>query len=100
MAVYNGLYSVDTFFFIGAVLTSYLTLKQLDKANGASVKCGIMFYVHRYIRLSGVYSIIIALHATLLKFAASGPQSHLVTALVDKCEKGWWLNSAQNLAKP
>jgi len=51
-----------------------------------------MFYVHRYIRLTGVYAILIGLHATLLKWFATGPQSQLVQGYVDKCHKGWWTN--------
>ena len=42
----------------------------------------------RYIRLTGVYAIIIGLHATLLKFLPTGPQSQLVTSLVTKCQNG------------
>ena len=43
-------------------------------------------------RLTGVYAIIIGLHATLLKFAAGGPQAWLVEACVEKCVRGWWTN--------
>ena len=39
-----------------------------------------------------MYAIIIGLHATLLKFAAGGPQAWLVEACVEKCVKGWWTN--------
>ena len=34
----------------GATLLSYLTLKELDKNNGGSLKFWAMFIVHRYIR--------------------------------------------------
>ena len=90
--LWNGLIGVDTFFVIGGCLLAFHTMKELDKTNGGNKVMWFMFYVHRYIRLTGVYAIIIALHATLLKFAAGGPQSHLVSALVSKCQKGWWLN--------
>ena len=39
-----------------------------------------------------MYAIIIGLHATLLKFAAGGPQAWLVEACVEKCVRGWWTN--------
>ena len=93
-ALWNGLIGVDTFFVIGGCLLSFHTLKELDKTKGGNAKMWAMFYVHRYIRLTGVYAIIIGLHCTLLKFFATGPQSHLVTRLVDKCNKGWWTNMA------
>merc|ERR1711892_658724 len=91
-AVWNGLIGVDTFFVIGGCLLSFHTLKELDKTKGGNAKMWAMFYVHRYIRLTGVYAIIIGLHATLLKFFATGPQSHLVTGYVNMCQKGWWTN--------
>ena len=60
----NAFPSVDSFFLIGqlshclfllyqssgATLLSYLTLKELDKNNGGSLKFWIMFIVHRYLR--------------------------------------------------
>ena len=42
----------------------------------------------RYIRLTGVYAIIIGLHATLLKYFATGPQSYQVMSQVTKCQNG------------
>ena len=45
-AVLNGYASVDTFFFMGAVLVAYLSFIQLEKK-----KFNIVVYVvHRYIR--------------------------------------------------
>ena len=105
-AVTNALPSVDSFFLIGrfflclllpfqssgATLLSYLTLKELDKNNGGSLKFWIMFVVHRYIRsnkqelllcsihivfmvrLTGLYAIVIGLTSTLVKFFATGIQ--------------------------
>ena len=91
-AVWNGLFGVDTFFVIGGCLLAFHTLKEIDKTKGGNMKMWAMFYVHRYIRLTGVYAIIIFLHATLLKWFATGPQSQLVDSYVKQCQKGWWTN--------
>jgi len=88
----NALPSVDSFFLIGATLLSYLTMKELDKNNGGSLKFWIMFIVHRYIRLTGLYAIVIGLHATLVKFFATGVQSYLITMQVEYCQTKWWTN--------
>jgi len=88
----NALPSVDSFFLIGATLLSYLTLKELDKNNGGSLKFWAMFIVHRYIRLTGLYAIVIGLHATLLKFFATGIQSSQVLQLSEYCQSSWWTN--------
>jgi len=90
--VFNAYPSVDTFFLIGATLLSYITLKELDKNNGSGPVFWIKFYVHRYIRLTGVFSVIIFFHATLLKYFATGPYSFWVTMEHDFCEKNWWKN--------
>ena len=95
-AIFNAFPSVDTFFFIGALLLTFLTLKELDKAKdkgiGYSFGFWIKFYVHRYIRLTGVYAIIIGFHATLLKFFATGPASKWITDAHDGCQAVWWHN--------
>jgi peptidoglycan/LPS O-acetylase OafA/YrhL len=51
-----------------------------------------MYFVHRYIRLTGVYAIVIGLHATLLKFFATGVQSSFVSNAVENCQETWWIN--------
>jgi peptidoglycan/LPS O-acetylase OafA/YrhL len=51
-----------------------------------------MFYVHRYIRLTGIYALVVGTSATLLKFFAVGPYSTLIQTEVDACKKEWWTN--------
>ena len=46
--IFNASTSVDSFFMIGGCLLSYLTLKEVTKQKGGSVKFWIMYYVHRY----------------------------------------------------
>ena len=89
MAVlWNALDSVDTFFLIGAILLSYLTLKQLEKSGGG-IKMWVMFYIHRYLRLTGIYLVIILLHIILLKFLAYGPQGFLLLDISSQCRDHW-----------
>ena len=84
--------SVDTFFMIGACVLTYSTLKQLDKQKGGNFKFWIMFYVHRYLRLTAVYAMVIFFTATLWKHFATGPQSTYVDYDVSSCQKSWWIN--------
>ena len=91
-AVVNATPSVDTFFLIGATLLSYHTLKELDRSKGGNWKTWLVFYVHRYLRLTGVYAIIIGLHATLLKFITYQPNSYVATEMHDLCHDNWWWN--------
>ena len=89
--IFNATPSVDSFFLIGAVLLSYLTLQQLEKQNGGSVKFWVMFYVHRYIRLTGVYAVAIAIHATILRHLTTN-QSQIFEGVRYTCKDDWWTN--------
>jgi len=91
-AISNSYVSVDTFFFIGATLLAYLTIKELEKTKGGNVMFWIMYYVHRYIRLTGVYAIVIGLWATLLKFMTTGPTSGALLLESEACKESWWVN--------
>ena len=91
-AVVNSFPSVDTFLLIGATLLAYSTMKELDKKNGGDVKFWSLFYFHRYVRLTGVYAIVIGFHATLLKYFTHGARSHYVQDTVDTCQQDWWKN--------
>jgi hypothetical protein len=49
----NALLSVDSFFFMSALLTAYIGLKEMDavrKRNASWITFWTMFFVHRYIR--------------------------------------------------
>ena len=51
---WNGMFSVDTFFLMGALLIAFHTLREMDKIKDKPVQHWIMFwfvfYLHRYIR--------------------------------------------------
>lgn len=93
---WNGMSSVDTFFMMGATLLVFHTFREMEKLRGKPMIKWIVFwatfYLHRYIRLTSIYAIVIALHATLLKYLADGPMSYLITKQVDKCASGWYYN--------
>jgi len=89
--ILNATPSVDSFFLIGALLLSYLTLQQLDIQKGGSVKFWAMFYVHRYIRLTGVYAMAVAINATLVRYLDT-KNGYIFPALADQCADSWWTN--------
>ena len=89
--ILNSTPSVDSFFLIGALLLSYLTLQQLDLQKGGSVKFWVMFYVHRYIRLTGVYAMAVAINATLVRYLDT-KNGAIFPAMADQCADSWWTN--------
>ena len=92
--VLNSFPSVDTFFFIGATLLAYIGLRELDKAKGGNIQFWILYYIHRYIRLTGVYAVVIGITATIIKFLPTGPNHMLFQYDISNCQRDWWTNLA------
>ncbi|XP_071955720.1 nose resistant to fluoxetine protein 6-like [Antedon mediterranea] len=98
-AVGNATFSVDSFFFLSGLLVTYLTLKYLQKHNGKLN--WLMFFVHRYLRLTPVYAMVIFIFTTLAPHFANGPLYQSVfdpnaapgeESQVSYCQKYWWTN--------
>jgi len=87
--IFNATESVDSFFMIGGCLLTYLTLREVHKLKGGNVKFWIMYYVHRYIRLTGAYAGVIMLSATLIKFMPHGAHNFWET---ESCSEDWYTN--------
>ncbi|XP_076808986.1 nose resistant to fluoxetine protein 6-like [Clavelina lepadiformis] len=91
MPIINFYYSVDTFFFLGGLLVSYLGMKQLTKTNG---RMNILLtYIHRFIRITPVYAYVMLFSMGILKWLGSGPQwSNFPLIPHDGCQDVWWTN--------
>ena len=89
-AILNGFPSVDSFFLISGVLLTYLTLKELEKTKGR-VNIGL-FYLHRYLRLTGTYLIIIGFTATLYRYCCPGPRCQEIEFAAQGCQNDWYRN--------
>ncbi|KAF8796720.1 Nose resistant to fluoxetine protein 6 like protein [Argiope bruennichi] len=54
---------------------------------------GLAFYIHRYIRLTPVYIIVVAFYTTLNKYLGTGPIWPDASAGTDpNCDASWWRN--------
>ncbi|XP_033118096.1 nose resistant to fluoxetine protein 6-like [Anneissia japonica] len=98
-AIANATFSVDSFFFLSGLLVTYLTLNYMKKNNGRLN--WVMFYVHRYLRLTPVYMLVIFIFTTLTPYFATGPfYSYLfdpnpapgVETQITYCQDYWWTN--------
>lgn len=90
-AISNGFFSVDSFFFLSGLLVSYLTLRQMKRRNGKFPF--VMYYVHRYLRLTPVYAFVLFLVWTLMAQLGNGPRySPAAVPQVENCENYWWTN--------
>ncbi|CAG0892217.1 unnamed protein product [Darwinula stevensoni] len=90
-AIMNATPSVDTFFFMSGLLVSYLLLKELQRNKG---KFNIIkFYIHRYIRLTPIYAMVLWFSVDLFPYTFSGPFQKIVSdAFTDPCRDQWWRN--------
>lgn len=90
MPVLNGTFSVDTFFVMSGMLATFNILKMLDKTKGKLNV--IMLYVHRYIRLTPTYAILVGIMATLVVYLGNGPNWYIVEMQAQLCKDNWWTN--------
>ena len=70
-AIDNASVSVDTFFFLSGLLVAYIFMRNMERSNGKFNI--IMYYVHRYIRLTPVFAMVIAFICTLYVHLGDGP---------------------------
>lgn len=90
LAIMSGHFSVDTFFVMSGTLATYGIMKALDKTKG---NLNIpMLYIHRYLRLTPTYAILVGIGATLVRYASNGPGWDFVDWAEQNCRKYWWTN--------
>ena len=93
-AILNGFFSVDSFFFLSGVLVAYLTLRDMARKKGKfSI---LMYYIHRYLRLTPTLAFVMFFAWFLTLHLADGPyyqQNVGVDSLwYQGCAKYWWTN--------
>ena len=87
--------SVDSFFMMSGTLTTYIFLKELDKAGKNPIKHTVtlvMFYLHRYLRLTIPYLLIMGVVISVLPFVYHGPGWDTIIAESESCQKHWLLH--------
>ncbi|XP_046394956.1 O-acyltransferase like protein-like [Ischnura elegans] len=90
MLVYNESVAVDTFLLISGLLLAIVFLRERDR--GVSFN-PILFYLHRILRLTPPYAVVVFFYATLLYRLGSGPAwDTLVGYNAKTCRLNWWTN--------
>lgn len=88
MILVNATLSVDVFFLIGGLLNAYVYMKL--PARSHNFKMTIVGYIHRYLRLTPAYALMIAVTATWLYHLGDGPMwDRLVGSAQKDCQKEW-----------
>lgn len=90
--ILNAPLSVDTFFLMSGFLTCFLFMKTLGKKKRITIKEFVMYYVHRYWRLTPSLMIWIMVVACLLKYVGEGRPAWTDYPAAENCRKNWWVN--------
>uniref|UniRef100_A0A915AML5 Nose resistant-to-fluoxetine protein N-terminal domain-containing protein n=1 Tax=Parascaris univalens TaxID=6257 RepID=A0A915AML5_PARUN len=93
-ALTNAFFSVDTFFFLGGVLIAYIFFRQVDK-NPRQIRSPVfwvLYYLHRYLRLSPPYFLFIGVSAAIQNHLTRGPMQLAFIFDQEACRKYWWRN--------
>ncbi|KAK3927659.1 Nose resistant to fluoxetine protein 6 [Frankliniella fusca] len=86
MMIASAPLSVDTFFLVGGMVNCYAFLKTTKGSFNI-----IMYYVHRYIRLTPAFALMIGITATWIAILGNGPLWHQVVGDASlSCVRNWW----------
>nr|CAD7198583.1 unnamed protein product [Timema douglasi] len=89
MVFHNSMLDVDTFFLLGGVVRSYTMLNQLDHKEFGY----FTGFIHRYLRLTPPYALMIGFFSTVVVYCGSGPIWYRgVVVQSDWCRENWFLN--------
>ncbi|XP_043067645.1 nose resistant to fluoxetine protein 6-like [Drosophila bipectinata] len=86
--VLHGFYSVDSFFVLGGMLVSLITLRFLDRSKGR-LNVTLM-YVHRIIRIWPLMAMAILIYMKLMPVVSGGPLFSGGYSGLSQCESDWY----------
>ncbi|CAF1371828.1 unnamed protein product [Adineta steineri] len=106
--VTNSSFSVDTFFTLSGFLTAILFIRQVEKNTSKgepefSVHTFIMYYLHRYLRLTPAFMLVVLVSFNLTPYFGRGPFFPSIHGFEPNgCSQYWWTNMLylNNLIKP
>ncbi|KAI0232870.1 hypothetical protein LSAT2_016846, partial [Lamellibrachia satsuma] len=88
LSTYN--LAVDGFFLLSAALVTVSFSKHLSRQGGMpKVFQMVRYYVHRYLRLTPAYAVLIMLAECYYRYVAVGPLAP-ETVIGEPCRKTWW----------
>ena len=89
---YGGFYAVDAFFWASGLLLGYLFTSEVNKNENFSTKELMLFYLHRYLRITPVYLFCTLFFWSLMPYIGSGPLWFNTKKIIGDCEENWYAN--------
>ncbi|KAL3288864.1 hypothetical protein HHI36_003311 [Cryptolaemus montrouzieri] len=88
-----GYVAVQTFFLISAWLLTYHAFLAFEGGKKLNIKILFWIFINRYIRLTPLLLVILALHSTLIAHVTRGPfWDHIIGTEYRNCRKNAWTN--------
>ncbi|KAL3271382.1 hypothetical protein HHI36_021866 [Cryptolaemus montrouzieri] len=82
--------AVDSFFTIGGLLTVYVFMKSPPMDMKDSFMKIPFLYLHRYLRLTPAFAIMVLIYATgLINYISNGPKWYYMNQAVEQCANNW-----------
>ncbi|XP_017091603.2 nose resistant to fluoxetine protein 6 [Drosophila bipectinata] len=86
--ILHGFFSVDSFFFLGGMLLTLISLRSMEKTKG---KLNVpLMYLHRLIRIVPIMAIAILVYVKIMPIVSGGPLFKGGYSGREGCEKGWY----------
>ncbi|KAH8337651.1 hypothetical protein KR074_002768 [Drosophila pseudoananassae] len=86
--ILHGFFSVDSFFFLGGMLLTLISLRSMEKTRG---KLNVpLMYLHRLIRIVPIVAIAILVYVKIMPIVSGGPLFKGGYSGLEGCEKGWY----------
>jgi hypothetical protein len=102
--IISGVLSVDTFFFLSGFLTTTLFVRQVKKEKKVSLRLMFLYYIHRYIRLTPTFLLVVMISINLTPYFGSGPAYPTQEGFESpQCRSKYWWTSivyVGNIVKP
>jgi len=90
--IYAGLFSVDSFFWLGGFLMAFLLLQQLNTPKSLSPWGWGYLYAHRFYRILPAYMFVLFLTWAFTKYTGNGPLWYQGDSVNMQCKDYWWTN--------
>ncbi|CAF1073555.1 unnamed protein product [Adineta ricciae] len=71
--IVNAVFTVDTFFVLSGFLTAVLFVRQVKKEGRLFTRTMILYYIHRYIRLTPTFLLMVLVSIHLTPYFGQGP---------------------------
>ena len=95
-AIPGGEFSVDSFFLMSGLLTTYLSLRYMARKQRGCKFPFLIYFLHRFLRITPIYAFVLFSYWFLTVHLANGPIWRRIIGpesnFYESCNQYWWTN--------